>query len=77
MSEFHYVGRSGDPSDSFKFEKTFDDDYDATSYADENIYQYPIFKVTDEDGDVIYSNKMSDKGVKGILNDMFPEGEDD
>lgn len=77
MSEFYYVGRSGEPGDTSKLEKIFDDEYDATSFASENMIDYPVFNVTDEYGDVIYSDKLAQSENDATLDDMFPEGEDD
>ena len=73
---FLYKGVNPDGND--KKEIQFEDEYEAIDYARENAYSFCKYQVINlSDNEVVDSDEMSQNEEDAIMDDMFPEGQDE
>jgi hypothetical protein len=72
---FIYTGKNTDTGEQLICE--FDTDHEARNFIDDNLSQYPEYKVyEDEEEYVVYSNQIDDDAQASARENMYPVGDD-
>jgi hypothetical protein len=73
--KYTYLGKNPD----YKVEKKleFEDDQEAIEYGVDNASEYPKFTIKDEDGEIIWSDKLQQDEEDAAIENMYPEGQDE
>lgn len=73
--KYTYLGKN--PEGKIEKKLEFEDDQDAIDYGVEHMFEYPKFTVKDEDGDIIWSDKIQQDEEDAATENMYPEGQDE